>query len=63
MSKAAQRVGRHDDKLISNGGRVISKVRLTPTINANLKKIMAETGESATAIINRLISDYSNRED
>ena len=48
------RVARHDASLVQRGGRKLSTLRLTPDAAAALAKL-EQTGESATAAINRLL--------
>jgi hypothetical protein len=52
----AERVAEHDARLVSNGGRKLSGIRLTPDAAAALADLEA-AGESATAAINRLLTE------
>jgi len=50
----AERVDAHDLRLISQGGRKLNGIRLTPEAAVALAELEA-SGESATAAINRLL--------
>jgi len=54
----AERVGAHDLRLVSQGGRKLNGIRLAPKAAAALAELEA-AGESATAAINRLLIDSS----
>lgn len=51
----AQRVDAHDARLISQGGRKLNGIRLTPAAAEALAALEAR-GETATAAINRLLT-------
>lgn len=53
---AADRVSGHDNRLEAAGGRKLNGIRLKPDAAAALAE-MESAGESATAIINRLLID------
>lgn len=50
----SQRVGKARQRFISQGGRRLD-LRLSPEAAQALDRLTAETGESATALINRLL--------
>lgn len=53
---SAERVAEHDARLMVQGGRKLSGIRLTPEAAAALAELEA-SGESATAAINRLLME------
>lgn len=57
---SAQRVDAHDDRLRAAGGRKLNGIRLSPEAAQVLADIES-TGESATAAINRLLIESSQK--
>ena len=56
----ARRQAAHTSKLLAEGGRRIT-VRLPPDINTALDAELAETGDSANALILRLLQNYLSK--
>lgn len=54
--QTAARVDSFDRRLSERGGRRLNGIRLDASANAALEAIKAETGESTTAVINKLLS-------
>lgn len=59
--QTAARVDSFDRRLSESGGRKLNGIRLDASANAALEAIKAETGESTTAVINRLLSSSVDR--
>lgn len=54
-AQVAAAVSRYEQRLTEAGGRKLSGIRLTPDAAAALTKLEQSSGQSATAIINRLL--------
>lgn len=54
------RVGRARKRLAAEGGRRLD-LRLSPEANAAAERLAASTGESLTALINRLLIEASRK--
>jgi len=57
---SARRVQRHEEKLVAQGGRRMN-LKLTPEANEALERLSAASGDSGTAVINRLIVEAARR--
>ncbi len=51
---ATQRAADADAKLVASGGK-LTRVRLSPTAAARAAEIMTATGETLTALVERLV--------
>lgn len=56
--KNANRVKRFDSKLKRSGGTILNGIRLNPTANISLFRLVTRTGVSRTEIINRALIAY-----
>ena len=56
--KNANRVKRFDSKLKRSGGTILNGIRLNPTANISLFRLVTQTGVSRTEIINRALTHY-----
>lgn len=56
--KNANRVKRFDSKLKRSGGTILNGIRLNPTANISLFKLVTLTGLSRTEIVNRALTAY-----
>lgn len=56
--KNANRVKRFDSKLKRSGGTILNGIRLNPTANISLFRLVTRTGLSRTEIINRALTYY-----
>ena len=54
----ANRVKRFDSKLKRSGGTILNGIRLNPTANISLFRLVTRTGLSRTEIINRALTAY-----
>lgn len=54
----ANRVKRFDSKLKRSGGTILNGIRLNPTANISLFRLVTRTGVSRTEIINRALIAY-----
>lgn len=54
----ANRVKRFDSKLKRSGGTILNGIRLNPTANISLFRLVTQTGLSRTEIINRALIAY-----
>lgn len=54
----ANRVKRFDSKLKRSGGTILNGIRLNPTANISLFRLVTRTGLSRTEIINRALIAY-----
>lgn len=54
----ANRVKRFDSKLKRSGGTILNGIRLNPTANISLFRLVTRTGLSRTEIINRALTHY-----
>ena len=54
----ANRVKRFDSKLKRSGGTILNGIRLNPTANISLFRLVTRTGSSRTEIINRALIAY-----
>lgn len=55
-AQLAAAVARYEKKLTDAGGRKLHGIRLTPEASEALARLEQSSGQSATAIINRLLT-------